>query len=100
MRAQPALSLHGCLLSYYPHIKFSGVAFDNRIIIIKHFEQNLERCTHTFSSFKDFGQQKVGSSTATILQIYKQCVRPIFEYGIIFTITVWYSVIDKIQRVH
>ena len=34
-----------------------------------------------------------------ILQIYKQCVRPIFEYGIVSTITVSETVITKIQRV-
>ena len=34
-----------------------------------------------------------------ILPIYKQCVRPIFEYGIVSTITVSESVINKIQRV-
>ena len=52
------------------------------------------------SPFKDIGQQKVGSkSPTTILQIYKQCVRPIFEYGIVSTITVSETVITKIQRV-
>ena len=45
------------------------------------------------------GQQKVGPSPQTILQIYKQCVRPIFEYGIVSTITVSDTVINKIQRV-
>ena len=38
-------------------------------------------------------------SPTTILQIYKQCVRPIFEYGIVSTITVSETVIAKIQRV-
>ena len=31
MRAEPALSLYGDLLSYYPHIKFLGITFDNRM---------------------------------------------------------------------
>ena len=34
-----------------------------------------------------------------MLQIYKQCVRPIFEYGIVSTITVSETVITKIRRV-
>ena len=51
------------------------------------------------SSFKNIGQQKVGPSPKTILQIYKQCVRPIFEYGIVSTITVSETVITKVQRV-
>ena len=45
------------------------------------------------------GENKWGPSPSTILQIYKQCVRPIFEYGIVSTITVLESVINKIQRV-
>ena len=43
--------------------------------------------------------KKWGPSPTTILQIYKQCVRPIFEYGIVSTITVSETVITKIQRV-
>ena len=51
------------------------------------------------SSFKNIGQKKWGPSPETILQIYKQCVIPIFEYGIVSTITVSETVITKIQRV-
>ena len=38
IRAEPALSLYGDLLSYYPHIKFLGITFDNRMTFTKHFE--------------------------------------------------------------
>ena len=31
IRAEAALSLYGDLLSYYPHIKFLGITFDNRM---------------------------------------------------------------------
>ena len=41
VRAEPALSLYGDLLSYYPHIKLSGITFDNRMTFIKHFEEIL-----------------------------------------------------------
>ena len=41
IRAEPALSLYGDLLSYYPHIKFLGVTFDNRMTFTKHFEEIL-----------------------------------------------------------
>ena len=51
------------------------------------------------SSFKNIGQQKWGPSPETILQICKQCVRPIFEYGIVSTTTFSETVITKIQRV-
>ena len=33
IRAKPALSLYGDLLSYYPHIKFLGITFDNRMTL-------------------------------------------------------------------
>ena len=48
IRAEPALSLYGDLLSYYPHIKFLGITFDNRMTFTKHFEEILERCNQKF----------------------------------------------------
>ena len=99
IRAEPALSLYGDLLSYYPHIKFLGITFDNRMTFTKHFEEILEHCNNKFHRLRTLGNKKWGPSSATILQIHKQCVRPIFEYGIVSTITVLESVINKTQRV-
>ena len=99
IREEPALSLYGDLLLYYPQIKFLGITFDNRMTFTKHFEEILECSNQKASSFKNIGQQKVGPSPETILQIYKQCVRPVFEYGIVSTTTGSETVITKIQRV-
>ena len=99
IRAEPALSLYGDLLSYYPHIKFLGIAFDNRMTFTKHFEEILERCINKVHRLRILVNKKWGPSPATILQIYRQCVRPIFEYGIVSTITVSECVINKIQSV-
>ena len=63
----------------------------------KHIKEILERCNQKFHRI--LVNKKWGPSPATILQIYKQCVRPIFEYGIVSTITVLETVITKIQRV-
>ena len=41
----------------------------------------------------------MGPKPRNHFKIYKQCVRPIFEYGIVSTITVSETVITKIQRV-
>ena len=99
IRAEPVLSLYGELLSYCPHIKFLGITFDNRMTFTKHFEDILERCNRKFHRLRILVNKNWGPSPATILQIYKQCVRPIFEYGIVSTITVSETVITKIQRV-
>ena len=99
IRAEPALSLYGDLLSYYPQIKFLGITFDNRMTFTKHFEEILERCNQKFHCLRILVNKKWGPSPETILQIYTQCVRPIFEYGIVSTITVSETVITKIQRV-
>ena len=40
--------------------------------------------------------KKWGPSPATLIQIYKQCVRPIFEYGSVSTITTSDNIISKI----
>ena len=99
IRAEPALSLYGDLLSYYPHIKFLGITFDNRMIFTKHFEEILEHCNNKFHCLRILVNKKWGPSPTTILQIYKQCIKPISEYGIVSTITVSESVINKIRRV-
>ena len=99
IRAEPALSLYGDLLSYYPHIKFSGITFDNRMTFTKHFEEILECCNQNFHRLRILVNKTWGPSPETILQICKQCIRPIFEYGIVSTIIVSETVITKIQRV-
>ena len=99
IRAGPALSLYCEILSYYPHIKFLGITFDNRMTFTKHFEEILERCNQKFHGLRILVSKKWGPSPEIILQICKQCVRPIFEYGIVSTITVSETVITKIQRV-
>ena len=99
IRAEPALSLYGDLLSYYPHIKFLGITFDNRMTFTKHFDEILECCNQKFHRLRILVNKKWGPSPETILQIYKQCVRPIFEYWIVSTITVSETVITKLQRV-
>ena len=48
IRAEPASSLYGDLLSYYPHKKFLGISFDNGMTFTKHFEEILERCNNKF----------------------------------------------------
>ena len=50
------------------------------------------------SPFIDIGKQKVGSNSHNHFTNYKQCVRPIFEYGIVSTITVSESFSNKIKR--
>ena len=99
IRAEPALSLYGDLLSYYPHIKFLGITLDNRMTFTKHFEEILEHCKNKFHLLRILVNKKLGPRPATILQICKQCVRPIFKYGIVSTIPFSESVINKIQRV-
>ena len=79
--------------------KFLGITFDNRMTFTKHFEEILERCNQKFHRLRILVNKNWGPSSATILQIYKQCVRPIFEYGIVSTITISETVITKIQRV-
>ena len=65
----------------------------------KHFVEILEHCNQKFDCLRILVNKKLGPSPTTILQIYKQCVRPVFEYGIVCTITVPESVINKVQRV-
>ena len=67
--------------------------------VTKHFEEILECCNQKFHRLRILVNKKWGPSPETILQIYKQCARPIFEYGIVSTIIVSETVITKIQKV-
>ena len=99
IRAEPALSLYGDLLSYYPHIKFLGITFDNRMNFTKHFEEILERCNQKFHCLRIWVNKKWGPSPKPFYKSTNKCVRPIFEYWTVSTITVSETVITKIQRV-
>ena len=48
--AEPALSLYADLLSYYPHVKFLGITFGNRMTFTKRFEEILKCCNKNFTA--------------------------------------------------
>ena len=85
------LKLYGKTLKIYPQVKFLGITFDSQLTFQKHFEDILHH-------LRLLVNKKWGPSPATLIQIYKQCVRPIFEYGSLSTITASDHIISKIQR--
>ena len=58
----------------------------------------MERCNTRYHRIRLLVNKKWGPSPSTILHIYKQCVRPIFEYGSLSTITTSDTIISKIKR--
>ena len=95
--AEPALSLYGDLLLYYPHIKFLGITFDNRMTFTKHFEEILECCKQKFHRLRILVNKKWGHKShnrfTNLLTMCKTNIR------IVSTITVSETVITKIQRI-
>ena len=81
-------------------MKFLGITFDSQFTFKKHFEDILGRCNTRYNRIRILTSKKWGPSPSTILQIYKQCVRPIFEYGSLSTITTSDTIISEIQRLH
>ena len=79
-------------------MKFLGITFDSKFTFQKHFEEILRRCNTSYHRIRLLVNKKWGPSPSTILQIYKQCVRPIFEYGSRLTITTSDTIISKIQQ--
>ena len=92
------LKLYGETLQIYPQVKFLGITFDSQLNFKKHFEEILDRCNTRYHRLRYLVSKKWGPSPATIVLIYKQCVRPIFEYGSLSTITASDHIISKIQR--
>ena len=70
---------------------------NSKLTFQKHFEDVLERCNLRYHRLRLLANKKWGPSPATLIQIYTQCVRPIFEYGSLSTITASDNIISKIQ---
>ena len=81
------LKLYGKPLKIYPQVKFLGITFDFQLNFKKYFEEILDHC-NTRGAY----------SPATIIQIYKQCIHPIFECSSLLTITASDHIISKIQQ--
>ena len=96
-KAELNLELYGETLKIYPQVKFFLGIFDSKLTFQPHFEDILERCNNRYYRLRLLANKKWGPSPATLIQIYKLCVRPIFEYGSLSTITVS-DHISKIQR--
>ena len=92
------LKLYGETLKIYLQVKFLGITFDSQLSFKKHFEDILDRCSTRYHRLRLSANKKMGSSPATLIQIYKRCVRPIFEYGSLSTTTASDYIISKIQR--
>ena len=95
--SKPILKLYGERLKIYPQVKFLGITFDSKLTFQKHFEEILGRCNTRYHQIT-LSVKKWGPSPSTILQNYKQCVRPIFEYGSLSNITTSDTIISKIQQ--
>ena len=77
--------------------EISRIHFQLQIHFPKTLRGNPGALQHQVSTNQTISQQKWGPSPSTILQIYKQCVRPIFEYGSLSTIATSDTIISKIQ---
>ena len=78
-------------------MKFLGITFDSKFTFKKHFEDILGCCNARYHRIRLLTNKKWGPSPSTILQIYKECVRPIFEYGSLLTIAASDTIISEIQ---
>ena len=92
------LKLYGETLKIHPQVKFLGITFDSQPNFKKQFEDILDCCSTRYHRLRLLVNKKWGPSPATIIQIYEQCVHPIFEYGSLSTITASDNITSKIQQ--
>ena len=97
-KPEPNQKMYGETLKVYPQVKFLGITFDSQLTFKKHFEDILDRCNTRYHRLSLLANKKWEPSPSTLIQIYKQCVRPIFEHGSLWTITASAYIITKIQR--
>ena len=98
-KTEPNLQLYGETLKVHPQVKFLGITFDCQLNFKKHFEDILDRCNTRYQRLRLLANKKWGPIPSTLIQNYKQCVRPIFEYGFLSTITTSDHIISKVQRI-
>ena len=96
--SEPIVKLYGERLKIYPEVKFLGIAFGSKFTFQKHFEKILGRCNTRYHRIRLLVNKEMGTQPVHHIQMYKQCVRPIFEYGSLSTITTLDTIISKIQR--
>ena len=96
-KTKPNLKLYGETLKVYPQVKFLGITFDSQLSFKKHFEDILDCCNTRYYRQRLLANKKWGPSQSTLIQIYKQCIPPISEYGSLSIITTWDHIIRKIQ---
>ena len=96
-KTQPNLKLYGETLKVYPQVKFLGITFDSQLTFQKHFEDILDCCNSRYQPLKLLANKRWGPGSSTTIQIYRQCIRPIFEYGSLLTIITSENIISKIQ---
>ena len=77
-------------------MEFLGITFDSQLSFKKYFEDILDHCNTRYHRLRPLANRKWGPSQSTLIHIYKQCVRPIFEYYL-STITTSDYIISKIQ---
>ena len=90
-KTELSLKLYGETLKVYPQVKFPGITFDCQLSFKKHFEDILDRCNTRYHRLRLLANKKWRPSPATLIQIYKQCVRPIccWNFRILQTINAY-----------
>ena len=73
------LKLYGETQKVYRQVKFLGITFDSQLTFKKHFETILDRCNTRYHRLRLLANKRWGPSPFTLIQIYKQCIRPTFE---------------------
>ena len=96
-KTEPNLKLYGETLKVCPQVKFLGITFDSQLNFKQHFGDILDRCNTRYHRLRLLANKKWGPSPSILIQIYKQSVRPIFEYSSLSTITTLDNIISKIQ---
>ena len=91
------LKLYDETLKVYFQVKFLGITFDSQLNLKNDFEDILDRFNARYHRLRLIVNKKWEHSPSTLIQIYKQCVPPIFQYGSLSTITTSDYIISKIQ---
>ena len=95
-KTEPNLKLY-CETVKISSSEILGIIFDSQLTLKKYFEDILDHCNTRYHCLRLLASKKWEPNPSTLIQIYKQCIQPIFEYGSLTTITTSDYIISKIQ---
>jgi len=98
-RWKGTLKLFGVPLTEQKEMKLLGVTFGSRGSLRSHCQEKASNAAKRLNLMRALRGQNWGTSSRTLLTLYKQYIRPVLETGSVCTAEAEPSLVEKLQRI-